>query len=87
MEPKGESNLSEFQNNKFSEFGLLLLEIVVEKKLANVLELIRYLEIHGDDYNTNMPDVNYTISKHAEVFELYFDGVYQERNSGQKLTK
>lgn len=87
MEPKGENNLSELQNNKFSKFGLLLLEIVVEKKLVNVLELIRYLEIHGDDYNINMSNVNYTISKHAEVFELYFDGVYQERNSGQRLTK
>lgn len=61
-------------------------ELIVSKKLANILELNRFINMHGIEHGLpSMKIVNSVLRSHTGLIRLYFDGVYQERKYGQKV--
>lgn len=61
-------------------------ELIVSKKLANILELRRFVKLHGVEYGLpSMKIINSVLRAHTGLIRLYFDAVYQERKYGQKV--
>lgn len=57
---------------------LLLLDIVVKHHLVNVVDLVSFLKIHGEEYGIqNLNDANEIISANPGAFRLWFEGNYQ----------
>lgn len=55
-----------------------LLQIVKTKHIVNVIDLMSFLELYGDEYDVdNMNYVQDVISANASSFRLWFEGNYQ----------
>lgn len=60
-------------------------EIIDDNDLANVIELRNYIKQNSSDNKVpSMSEVNSFLTSDAELFNLYFDAVYQERNEKTK---
>lgn len=60
-------------------------EIIDDNDLANVIELGNYIKQNSSDNKVpSMSEVNSFLTSDAELFNLYFDAVYQERNEKTK---
>lgn len=60
-------------------------EIIDDNDLANVIELKDYIKQNSSDSKVpSMSEVNSFLKSDAELFSLYFDAVYQERNEKTK---
>lgn len=73
------------------EMKNLLLNIIRKNHLVNVIHLLDFIELHGDEYGiTNISDVNDVVTANASGFRLYFDANYQDgyrRNNKFDLKK
>lgn len=60
------------------ELKSLLLDIVREKHLVNVIDLLGYLSMHAGEHGIeSMADVNDIVSTNPGAFRLWFEGNYQ----------
>lgn len=63
----------------------IVCELIDDNDLANVYELKDYIKNNSSDNKTpTMKEINELLISDAELFSLYFDAVYQERNEENK---
>ena len=56
-------------------------ELIDDNNLANIHELKDYIKMNSSDNKIpSMTEVNNFLLSDGELFSLYFDAVYQERN-------
>lgn len=61
----------------------LICDLIDEHCIANIRELRRFIEFHGQEYGIKgMRSVNAVLRAHTGLIRLYFDAVYQERTYG-----
>lgn len=71
-------------NEKLEKLNTIC-EIIDDNDLANVIELGNYIKQNSSDNKVpSMSEVNSFLTSDAELFNLYFDAVYQERNEKTK---
>lgn len=71
-------------NEKLEKLNTIC-EIIDDNDLANVIELRNYIKQNSSDNKVpSMSEVNSFLTSDAELFNLYFDAVYQERNEENK---
>ena len=71
-------------NEKLEKLNTIC-EIIDDNDLANVIELRNYIKQNSSDNKVpSMSEVNSFLTSDAELFNLYFDVVYQERNEKTK---
>ncbi len=71
-------------NEKLEKLNTIC-EIIDDNDLANVIELRNYIKQNSSDNKVpSMSEVNSFLTSDAELFNLYFDAVYQERNEKTK---
>ena len=59
----------------------IICELIDDNNLANVHELKNYIKMNSSDNKIpSMTEVNNFLLSDGELFSLYFDAVYQERN-------
>ena len=74
-------------NEKLEKLNTIC-EIIDDNDLANVIELRNSIKQNSSDNKVpSMSEVNSFLTSDAELFNLYFDAVYQERNEKTKLQK
>lgn len=74
-------------NEKLEKLNTIC-EIIDDNDLANVIELRNYIKQNSSDNKVpSMSEVNSFLTSDAELFNLYFDAVYQERNEENKWLK
>lgn len=66
-----------------------LLDLIRVKRLANVIELERFIEEHGEGYDITVYQLREAIESKSGILRLYFDGAYQEakKHSEEKERK
>ena len=71
-------------NEKLEKLNTIC-EIIDDNDLANVIELRNSIKQNSSDNKVpSMSEVNSFLTSDAELFNLYFDAVYQERNEKTK---
>lgn len=71
-------------NEKLEKLNTIC-EIIDDNDLANVIELRNYIKQNSSDNKVpSMSEVNSFLTSDAELFNLCFDAVYQERNEKTK---